>query len=86
MTTQTATWGADQTQTTTLSGMLAAMIETIRRARSKRRTEVVLSDLDDHVLADIGLDPGAVRRRHHSMADWVVHTQSGTARLVFIGR
>ena len=83
MTTKTATWGAE-TQTNraaTLSGLFAS----VKRAWSRRRTNMLLADLNDETLYDIGLDPNQVRR-HRSLTDWVVQTQSGTARIVFIGR
>lgn len=84
MTTKTATWGAE-TQTNraaTLSGVFASM----KRAWSRRRTNTLLADLNDETLHDIGLDPSQVRRSHRDLTDWVVQTQSGTARIVFIGR
>jgi uncharacterized protein YjiS (DUF1127 family) len=58
----------------------------MRRARARRRTEHALAELDDHVLADIGFNPGTVRRTH-SVAEWVLQSNGGTtARLVFFGR
>jgi uncharacterized protein YjiS (DUF1127 family) len=65
---------------------LARFVTEMRRARTRSRTNLVLSDLDDFILDDIGVDPAGVRRRSSGMVDWVVQTQSGTARLVFIGR
>ena len=47
---------------------------------------MLLADLDDQTLDDIGADRGHVRRTRQGMTDWVVQTHSGTARLVFIGR
>ena len=64
-------------------GRLAAQL---KQSRAKSRTNVLLSDLDDFILDDIGVDPTGLRRRPSGMVDWVVQTQSGTARLVFIGR
>lgn len=83
MTTKTATWGAETApqQTISLSGIFATM----KRAWSRRRTRLLLADLDDETLYDIGLDPSQVHR-HRGLADWVVQTQSGTSRIVFIGR
>jgi len=83
MTMNTATWGAGSSQT---NGVIARFASTILNARAKRRTMTALAELDDHALLDIGVNPGDVRRAHHSVADWVVQSHSGTARLVFIGR
>lgn len=83
MTTHTATWGAERPRS---NGLFSATLEALSRARSKRKTAAALADLEDHVLVDIGFDPSQVRRRERSTLDWVVHSHSGTARLVFIGR
>jgi hypothetical protein len=37
------------------------------------------------MLEDIGFETGRVRRSRTAMANWVVQSHSGTARLVFIG-
>jgi uncharacterized protein YjiS (DUF1127 family) len=85
MTTKTATWGAETSRsgiTATLSTLFAAFT----RSRSKRRTNFILADLDDHTLDDIGLHPSQVRRTRQGLTDWVIQTQSGTSRIIFIGR
>ncbi len=84
MTTNTAVWGAEKTQAngSTLSGIVARL----RRNWSRRRTHLLLADLDDHTLDDIGVDPSHVWRTRPGAVDWVLQTHSGTARLVFIGR
>ena len=82
MTTRTATWGSQQLTDTTGSDFWAAL----KRRWSHRRTNLVLADLDDQTLKDIGLDRGQVRRTRQGLADWVVQTQSGTQRITFIGR
>jgi len=53
---------------------------------SRRKTDMALADLDDHVLKDIGIDPRDVRRPRSQMRDWMVDGRSGPARIVFIGR
>lgn len=84
MTTNTAIWGAEGpgASSFSLSGMLAAL----RKLRARRRTHLILSDLEDYILDDIGLDPSHVRRTRPGAVDWVIQTNAGTARLVFIGR
>jgi uncharacterized protein YjiS (DUF1127 family) len=85
MTSKTATLSAQAPQ----GGFVAAlsgMIEEIRRGWSERRTNLLLADLDDHTLDDIGLHPSQVRRTRQGLTDWVIQTQSGTSRIVFIGR
>jgi uncharacterized protein YjiS (DUF1127 family) len=84
MTTNTALWGAEKPQTSGLS--FSGIVAKLRRDWSRRRTHLLLADLDDHTLDDIGLDPSHVRRTRRGLTDWVIQTQSGTARLVFIGR
>ena len=65
---------------------LSAMIEDLRRGWSERRTNLLLADLDDHTLDDIGLHPSQVRRTRQGLTDWVIQTNSGTSRIIFIGR
>jgi uncharacterized protein YjiS (DUF1127 family) len=84
MTTNTALWGAEALQQENIgfSGLFARL----RQNWARRRTHILLADLDDSTLDDIGLDPSHVRRTRPGAVDWVVQTHSGTARLVFIGR
>lgn len=84
MTTKTATWGAESAPT--IIGTLSGLLATLQRSWSRRRTNLVLADLDDQTLYDIGIEPGQVRRSHPGLADWVIQTQTGTSRIVFIGR
>ena len=85
MTTKTATWGAESSRSGT-AATLSTIFATFTRKWSKRRTNFILADLDDHTLDDIGLHPSQVRRTRQGMSDWVVQTQSGTSRIIFIGR
>lgn len=84
MTTKTAIWGAEAPQQETIG--LSGLVARFRQNWARRRTNILLSDLDDVTLDDIGLDPSHVRRTRPGAVDWVVQTHSGTARLVFIGR
>jgi len=86
MTTNAATWGAGSPQSNGVFSAISRVAHAISRARAKRRTAMILADLDDHALLDIGINPGEVRRSHPSARDWVVQSHSGTARLVFVGR
>ena len=85
MTTRSAVLGAPIAQTGFLAA-LSGMVATVRRGWSERRTNLLLADLDDHTLDDIGLHPSQVRRTRQGLTDWVVQTQSGTSRIIFIGR
>ena len=80
--TTTATWGPQPLTDTTGSDFWSA----VKRRWSRRRTNLVLADLDDQTLKDIGLDRSQVRRMRPGLADWVVQTNSGTQRIVFFGR
>jgi len=66
----------------TLPGLAASLL----RYWSRQRTARMIADLDDHILRDIGLNSGDVRRSREAMRDWVLDTRSETGRLVFIGR
>jgi uncharacterized protein YjiS (DUF1127 family) len=81
MTTRTATWGSHELTDTGGSDFWAAL----KRRWSQRRTNLVLADLDDLTLKDIGLDRSQVRRTRQGLANWVVQTNSGTSRIVFFG-
>jgi uncharacterized protein YjiS (DUF1127 family) len=52
---------------------------------SRRKTEMLLADLDDHILRDIGVNPSEMRRPRNEIRDWVIDGRAGPARLVFIG-
>lgn len=66
--------------------LLLEIVETARAMWMRRRTVMLLADLDDHILRDIGLNPGEIRRPRNELRDWVVDGRAGPARLVFIGR
>lgn len=86
MTTKTASWGAESPRSDGIGATLSRIVTLLKASRARRRTRVLLADLDNHTLDDIGLDPNHVWRTRPGLVDWVVQTQSGTARLVFIGR
>jgi len=85
MTSKTAIMSARAPQAGFIAA-LSGMVEEIRRGWSERRTNLVLADLDDHTLDDIGLHPSQVRRTRQGLSDWVIQTRSGTSRIIFIGR
>ena len=86
MTTKTATWGTESLQPNGIGATLSRIAARLRQYRARRRTHLLLADLDDHTLDDIGLDPSHIRKTRPGAIDWVVQTHAGTARLVFIGR
>jgi uncharacterized protein YjiS (DUF1127 family) len=77
---------AEPSEPINLGVTFSRLLERMRRYRAARRTRLVLSELDDHTLDDIGLDPSHVRRTRPGAVDWVIQSHAGTARLVFIGR
>jgi len=86
MKTQTAYWSAANRQSDGLIATLSGLADRIRRNRARRRTHMLLADIDSYLLDDIGIDPSHVRRTRPGAVDWIVQSHSGTARLVFIGR
>lgn len=81
----TTVWNGEPAAASSRSIMLEAFNAALT-SWSRRRTELLVADLDDHILNDIGLDPRNVRRPRSEMRDWVVDARSGPARLIFIGR
>ena len=81
----TTTWTGETAHPSSRSMFLEAF-NTALAMWSRRKTAMLVADLDDHILHDIGLDPQNVRRPRAEMRDWVVDAKSGPARLVFIGR
>lgn len=89
MSTKTKVLAATAVPAALSEGLASALFRVVARRqqdRARRRTHLLLSDLEDHVLDDIGVDPSHVRGTRPGAVDWVVQSQSGTARLVFIGR
>ena len=58
----------------------------LKRAWSRHRTRLVLSDLDDHVLRDIGLNPLEVRPQSVSLKLLSVKAESRMISPIFFGR
>ena len=79
MTTKTAMWGTESLQPNGIGATLSGIAARLRQYRGRRRTHLLLADLDDHTLDDIGLDPSHVRKTRPGAIDWVVHTHAGTA-------
>ncbi len=86
MTTNTATWSAESSRPSGLAAILSRLVARLRQDWTRRRTHILLADLDARTLDDIGFNAGNLRRSRPALVDWVVQTHSGTARLVFIGR
>lgn len=85
MTTQTATWTGGDTGERTRSLIWWAGV-TLSRAWSRRRTRLVLSDLDDHVLRDIGLSPRDVRREPSALRSLSVGADGRMISPIALGR
>ena len=81
----TTLWSSETAHPSSRSLFLEAF-NTALAMWSRRKTAMLVADLDDHILQDIGIDPHNVRRPRAEMRDWVVDAKSGPARLVFIGR
>ncbi len=86
MTTNITTMDGGSLRSNSLLTALSRAADAFQRARAERRTERALAELEDHVLLDIGINPGDVRRRERAATDWIMLSRSGTARLVFFGR
>ena len=60
-----------------IASALSALSQRRQQDRARRRTHLLLADLDDQTLDDIGADPSHVRRTRPGAVDWVVQTHSG---------
>jgi uncharacterized protein YjiS (DUF1127 family) len=81
-----AATAAPSTPSQDLASAIFGIVARLRQGRARRRTHLLLSDLEDHILDDIGVDPSHVRGTRPRAVDWVVESHSGAARIVFIGR
>ena len=86
MTTNSAVWGSERRPSNGIFSLVVRAAEMVVRAGARRRTAIATSELDDHVLRDINLDPDEVRRLHHSALDMISQSPSGSAYLLFVGR
>jgi uncharacterized protein YjiS (DUF1127 family) len=66
--------------------LVSRAVDALRRRWSRRRTRMILAELDDDTLRDIGLNPIELHNNRHGLIDQAIRTQSGTARIVFVGR
>jgi uncharacterized protein YjiS (DUF1127 family) len=58
----------------------------LKRAWSRHRTRLILSDLDDHVLRDIGLNPLDMRPQPMSLKPLSVKAESRMISPIYFGR
>jgi uncharacterized protein YjiS (DUF1127 family) len=84
MTTYAAKWDDAIAGSRPTRSVFERTVESLRRAWARRNTNRILSDLDDHMLSDIGVDPREVRT-NRPMAGWLVRAQARMPGLVFLG-
>ena len=76
MTTHVATWTGETGAADRIRTAIWWAAVTLKRAWSRRRTRLVLTDLDDHVLRDIGLSPRDFRCEPSSLRTLSVRHQA----------
>jgi uncharacterized protein YjiS (DUF1127 family) len=79
-------WSGEAAHPASISAALLRALASWRRRRSRRRTLMLISELDEHVLADIGINPADVRRRQVGRSEWLVAAGPGMQRLMLIDR
>jgi uncharacterized protein YjiS (DUF1127 family) len=85
MTTHAAHWDDAFAGPRPARPVLGGMAVALRNFWSRRKTRMILSDMEDHMLRDIGIDPHSVRPRTAQTAGWVVEAQARMPGLVFLG-
>lgn len=85
MTTHSAHWDDALAGSRPIRTVLGGMAVALRNFWSRRRTRIILSDLEDDMLLDIGIDPHSVRHRAGQTAGWVVEAQARMPGLLFLG-
>ena len=85
MTTRTAHWDDAIAAPRPILPVLGRVAKTLMTRWSKRQTQIILSDLDDHMLRDIGVDPHNVRRGAAHTAGWMIKAQARMPAPVFLG-
>jgi uncharacterized protein YjiS (DUF1127 family) len=86
MTTQTATWDGSAGSAERIRATIWWLAVALKRAWARRRTRLIISDLDDHVLRDIGLNPRDVRPAAPSLRSLSVGTEGRLMAPVVLGR
>lgn len=84
MTTHTAHWDDAIAAPRPIPPALARMAVSFGRFVSQRKTRALLSDMDDHMLLDIGVDPHSMPRTGQT-AGWIVEAQTKYPSLTFLG-
>ena len=85
MTAYTAHWDDAIAAPRPTRSVLGQGATALSHAFSRRRTRMILSDLDDHILDDIGLDPRTVRPAAQT-SGWIVAATARMPSMVFLGR
>ena len=85
MTTHTAHWDDAIAAPRPILSILGEVAITLKTMWSRRRTQIILSDLDDHMLRDIGVDPRMVHRGAAHTSGWMIKAQARMPAPVFLG-
>ena len=85
MTTCTAHWDDAIAAPRPILPVLGRVAMTLKTMWSRRNTQIILSDLDDHQLRDIGVDPRMVLRGSAHTSGWMIKAQARMPAPVFLG-
>ena len=69
-----------------VAAIISSATASLTRAWSRHRTRLILSDLDDHVLRDIGLNPLDMRPQPMSLKLLAVKAESRMISPIYFGR
>jgi uncharacterized protein YjiS (DUF1127 family) len=84
MTTYAANWDDATAASRPTRSVFERTVVALKGAWARRNTNRILSDLDDHMLVDIGVNPREVRSNLPT-AGWLVRAQARMPGLVFLG-
>ena len=85
MTTRTAHWDDAIAAPRPILPVLGGVAMTLKKMWSRRNTQIILSDLDDYQLRDIGVEPHMVHRGTAHTAGWMIKAQARMPAPVFLG-
>jgi uncharacterized protein YjiS (DUF1127 family) len=83
---KTATWDGEADRPEPIRAAIWWIAVMLKRAWTRRRTRLILSDLDDHVLRDIGLNPRDIRPVAPSLRSLTVGSEARLMAPVAFGR
>jgi hypothetical protein len=84
MTTYAANWDDAIAASRPTRSVFERTVAALKSAWARRNTSRILSDLDDHMLYDIGVDPRDFRTSRPT-AGWLVRAQARMPGVVFLG-